>query len=313
MKCFATRALTLAVSFIGCTSVLAQTQAGSRNDEGYIGYTLEQNGDPEAAVYQTSNTDTSGGIELPEEPDVYLNASVSVQEISIEVENITAKVNLDAQVLKLLHFTAGVDASIDRVKLSIQNVSAKVELEARLGNLLQMVNDVLDSIDLNPIVATLGNTVGGVINDTVGVITDPVDESGLSKRSLEYHLAYNILFSVNNYSGHNHRNRVLAQNGTMYDVYLNDRGDEISRSVAGYYSRDMTFTGHNKTISIDGEPMEFEMQYVYQPYMGLDIVSLIYMDAKNGRITRTKVVAGMEGGGSTTFKGDAGFDIKSNS
>lgn len=306
MKPFTTRAFALAITFCGLTSVLAQTQAGSRNDEGYIGYTLEQNGDPEAAVYQTSETDTSGGIELPEDPDVYLNASVSVDEISIEVENITAKVNLDAQVLKLLHFTAGVDASIDRVKLKIQNVSAKVELEARLGNLLQMVNDVLDSIDLNPIVATLGSTVKGVINDTVGVITDPVDEdTGLRKRSLEYHLAYNILYSVNNYGGHNHRNRVLAQNGTMYDIYLSDRGDELSRSAVGYYSRDMTFTGHNKTISIDGEPMEFEMQYVYQPYMGLDVVSLVYMDAKNGRITRTKVVAGLEGGGTTTFKGDS--------
>lgn len=113
-------------------------QHGSRQDEGYIGYHLEQRGDPESAVYETADTNTDVDSILPEEPDVYLNASVSVGEIDIEVDNITAKVNLQADVLNLLHFTAGVDASIDRVKLTIQNVSAKVLLEARLENVVQM-------------------------------------------------------------------------------------------------------------------------------------------------------------------------------
>lgn len=113
-------------------------QHGSRQDDGYIGYHLEQRGDPESAVYETANTNADADSVLPSDPDVYLNASVSVGEIDIEVDNITAKVNLQADVLNLLHFSAGVDASIDRVKLQIQNVSARVELEARLENLVQM-------------------------------------------------------------------------------------------------------------------------------------------------------------------------------
>lgn len=113
-------------------------QHGSRQDDGYIGYHLEQRGDPESTVYETASTDTDGGVTLPVDPDVYLNASVSVGEIDIEVDNITAKVNLQADVLNLLHFSAGVDASIDRVKLTIQNVSAKVLLEARLENVVAM-------------------------------------------------------------------------------------------------------------------------------------------------------------------------------
>lgn len=113
-------------------------QHGSRQDDGYIGYHLEQRGDPESAVYETAETNTDVDSILPSDPDVYLNASVSVGEIDIEVDNITAKVNLQADVLNLLHFTAGVDASIDRVKLTIQNVSAKVLLEARLENVVQM-------------------------------------------------------------------------------------------------------------------------------------------------------------------------------
>lgn len=62
---------------------------------------------------------------------MFLNATLFVGEISLDVENITAKVNLEAQVLNLLYFNAGVDASIDRVTLLIQNISAHVILEAR--------------------------------------------------------------------------------------------------------------------------------------------------------------------------------------
>jgi len=64
---------------------------------------------------------------------------VHVGEIHIEVQNLTAKINLDAQVLQLLSFNAGVDLSIDRVNLLIQNVTAKVLLEARLANLVLMI------------------------------------------------------------------------------------------------------------------------------------------------------------------------------
>lgn len=111
---------------------------GSRQADGYIGYRLDQRGDPESAVYETADTNSDIDTVLPSEPDVYLNASVYVGEIDIEVDNITAQVNLQADVLKLLHFTAGVDASIDRVKLTIQNISAKVLLEARLENVVTM-------------------------------------------------------------------------------------------------------------------------------------------------------------------------------
>lgn len=283
------------------TVVLAQDDP---KGDGYFGYTLERRGDNESAVYETESTST--GIDtLNPIPDVYLNASVSVGEISIEVKNITAKVNLDAKVLNLLHFQAGVDASIDRVKLGIYNVSAKIELEARLENVVKMVDDVLTSIDLNPIIATLGDTVGDIVNKTTDVITSPVetDASSVAKRDLTYRIENNILYSVNDFSGRTHTNRVLAQNGSLFDVYLNNNGDETGRRVVGYYSRDMTFSGHNKTISIDGQVKEFEMQYVYAPYPGLEAFSNIYMDT-TGKVVRTKIVAEAEGGGTATISND---------
>ncbi|KAK1987764.1 hypothetical protein LZ30DRAFT_579505 [Colletotrichum cereale] len=293
-------------------STLALAQDEPKGD-GYFGYDLKRRGDKESAVYETANTKT--GIDtLNPIPDVYLNASVSVGEISIEVQNITAKVNLDAKVLNLLHFQAGVDARIDRVKLGIYNVSAKVELEARLENVVKMVDDVLTSIDLNPIIATLGDTVGDVINKTVGVVADPVaDAAGtggggggsVAKRDLAYRLENNILYSVNDFSGRTHTNRVLAQNGSLYDVYLDNSGTESGRRVVGYYSRDMIFTGHNKTVAVDGRVREFELQYLYAPYPGLEAFSNIYVDT-TGRVVRTKIAAEAEGGGTATVSNDDG-------
>ncbi len=144
--------------------------------DGYIGYNLDRRGD-ESAGYETSRTSTGIRV-LSEEPDIYLNASVGVDAIIIEVDNITAKVNLDAQVLNLLHFSAGIDASIDRVRLSIINVSAQVELEARLENVVEMISDVLHSIDLNPIIATLGKDVNKIVNNLTGTLGRPVDSKG---------------------------------------------------------------------------------------------------------------------------------------
>jgi len=285
-------------------------------NDGYEGYTLDRRGDAGSTTYETSQTYTSGGIRvLQQEPDVYLNASVGVEEIIIEVDNITAKVNLDAQVLNLLHFTAGVDASIDRVKLSIINVSAEVELEARLENVVMMISDVLHSIDLNPIIATLGKDINHIVNNLTGTLGQTVDKNGNpvkqgtqpTKRdagsALDYNIAHNVLYSINDYTGHTHTNRILAQNGSIIDVFINNQGHETGYNVVGLYSRFMTFNGHNKTIAVDGQAKLYELQYTYDPYPGLEIVSNIYMDT-TGTVVRTKVIAEGSGGGSSTVSDD---------
>ena len=290
-------------------------------DEGYIGYRLEHRGDPESAVYETEST--SSGVVLPQEPDVFLNASVSVGLLDIQVDNLTAKINVDAQVLNLLRLNAGVDASIDRVKLTIENVSAKVELEARLGNVVAMVDDVLSSIDLNPILATLGQEVGEIVNSTLGggstsssasaSASASTSTSTNTKRSEPHHqphsdtynLAHNILYSVNDYTGHTHTNRILAQNGDIYDQFLDNDGAETgARQVVGYYARDMTFNGHNKTIELDGEVKELELQYVYAPFAGLEVTSWVWVGV-GGEVLRTRVIAEAFGGGGSTIAADS--------
>lgn len=288
---------------LGAMAVASLATSVAAKSDGYYGYHLSRRGDDESAIYETEGT-TSGTRPLGEDPDVYLNASVSVGEISVEVQNLTAKINIDAKVLNLLSFNAGVDASVDRVKLGIYNVTAKVELEARLGNVLTMVGDVLESIDLNPIIATLGDGLSDIVDELPGGGDEgnTTDETeAVRKRDLTFRLENNILYSVNNFSGSTHRNRILAQNGSLFDVFLNNQGVERRRREVGFYTRDMTFTGHNKTIDDeDGQVKEFELQYIYEPFRGLTAYSNIYVSPE-GNVLRTKVVAGAEGGGTATI------------
>lgn len=293
--------------------------AAKAKGDGYYGYRLNRRGDDESAIYETENTN-SGVAPLNEEPDVYLNANVSVGEISVEVQNITAKINLDAKVLNLLNFNAGVDLGIDRVKLGIYNVTAKVELEARLGNILRMVDDVLESIDLNPIIATLGDGVKDIVGDVGDVIgggsgggsgsggsDSGEDAETVEKRDLTIRLENNILYSMNDFSGSAHTNRVLTQDGFLYNIYLDNQGREKNRKEVGYYSKDMKFTGHNRTITVDGG-VEYELQYTYSPYHGLSAYCNIYTDPA-GKVLRTKIVAEAEGGGAATIANEEEADL----
>jgi len=278
--------------------------------DGYTGYKLNvrDDGDPSAVLYETENTSSSNISALSPVPDVLLNASVHVGEIFVGVDNLTAKINLDAQVLQLLQFNAGVDVSIDKVQLTIQNVTAKVYLEARLGNLVTMVSDVLDSIDLNPVIAELGNGLGSIINDTAGLVGDVA--GGLTgsnqtahskKRSIDVHqwdLRNNILYSVSsNFEGNAHKQRILAQNGDIVEQMLNNYGSISSSKVVGNYRSDMRFNGFNETVIFRGEEV-WEEEYVYEPFMGLYSISGVFKRKSNGEVVGTQLLAEARGGGS---------------
>lgn len=213
------------------------------------------------------------------------------------VENITAKVNIDAKVLDLLVFNAGVTASIDRVSLLIQDVRAEVLLEARLANILLMVSNVLDSLDLNPVLATLGQTLTGVVDTVGGVLSDTTEN--LSKRS--YTLTHNVLYSVNNYAGDTHTNRILAQNGSIVDQSIDNDGDVYAEVIVGSYIQDMTFNGYNRSLTGNSQA-DRELEYVYTPFPGLEIVAAIF--TKDEKVVGTKVLSEASGGGSSTVAAD---------
>jgi hypothetical protein len=85
------------------------------------------------------------------EPDVLLDVpELRVDEISLEVEDLRARVALQADVLQLLKLHVGVEAELGRVQLTIKGVEAQALLKVRLDNVARIIDRVLTTIDNNP-------------------------------------------------------------------------------------------------------------------------------------------------------------------
>ena len=85
------------------------------------------------------------------DPDVLLDVpEVRVDEISLEVEDLRARVALQADVLSLLKLHVGVEAELGRVQLTIKGVEAQALLKVRLDNVARIIDRVLTTIDNNP-------------------------------------------------------------------------------------------------------------------------------------------------------------------
>lgn len=288
------------------------TAQSSSSEDLYIGYTRSTEGDQNSVVYDTAGTPYNGSTTVPD-PDVFLNASVHVGEIDLTVTNLTAKIDLAAQVLSLLNFNAGVDVSIAEVELLIQNVNAHVLLEARLGNLVNMIDDVMNSLDLNPVLATLGNAITNITNATgsalggaLGGLTGGSNGSSVATRSLNYNILHNILYSVNNYQGDTHTNRILAQNGDLIDESLDNDGRPTGHKIVGNYATAMTFNGYTKEVetTINGQEATKESEYKYTPLPGVITISMIYQNA-DGKVVGTRILSEGAAGGSSTVGDEA--------
>ena len=162
-----------------------------------------------------------------------------------------------------------------------------------------MINDTLSSIDLNPIIATLGSDVGQIVNTTTGALGSTLGSAtgSLGKRS--YDLTHNIVYSINNYQGDTHTNRVLSQNGDLVDEYLDNDGNAHGSKVVGSYKTDMSFNGYETTVERNGEEVT-EREYTYSPYHGINVISAIYTDAE-GAVVGAQVLAESSAGGSSTI------------
>lgn len=318
--------LTSSVNAQTTTEASATSSSASSSDpdsSGYVGYNLTLQGDQDSVIFATENTRASETNRTYPEPDVFLNASVSVEEINIEVDELSAKINLDLQVLQLLQFNAGVDLSVDKVQLLIQNVSAKVLLEARLENLVAMVDDVLGSLDLNPIIATLGQGVSGIVNETadaVGGILDGGDSSSSSsaasssssspsttKRSPN--LPTNILYSISDFTGSAHTNFIFSQSGQILAQDLDNQGKISGSRVTGSYAKDMTFTGHEGVVEFEGESV-FGRRYRYDPILGVEAVVEVFFEGGEGgegKVVGTRILSELEAGGFATVFSDEGL------
>ena len=112
-------------------------------------------------------------------PDVVLDIpNLSVEQLTVEVNNLRVNLALDARLANLLQLTAGANAQIDNVRIELRGVRAQATLLVRLDNVRAIIERTLQTLDNNPqivsqLLSTVDNTVntvGGVANNTVSTV-----------------------------------------------------------------------------------------------------------------------------------------------
>ena len=217
------RIVAAGVALAAVVAVPAQAQNRDR---------VQTSGQSPAVAYLSS-------VPADQQPDVVLDVpNLSVDEITLKVDNLQVHVALDAQLASLLKLTAGADASIDQVDLTIKGVKAQAALIVRLDNVRAIIERTLQTLDNNPqiieqLTGTVDNAVGvvgSVANNTVstvGNLTQSVLRSGavldLARSGLS------VVSSTVNAAGETVR-RVRANDGVLYEV-VTDTAGTILRST----------------------------------------------------------------------------------
>jgi hypothetical protein len=114
------------------------------------------------------------------DPDVLLSVPhLGVDEITFELRDLRAHVNLDAQVLDLVKLNVGADVSLGEVNLRIAGVRAQAMLKVRLDNVVTIVDDVVRLLDNHPeIVTSLTSGLGDALREVGTGVGSGVHEIG---------------------------------------------------------------------------------------------------------------------------------------
>jgi hypothetical protein len=223
------------------------------------------------------------------DPDVLLDVpNLSVEEITLEVENLRARVSLDARLANLLQLTAGADAGIDKVKLTIKGVRAELLLKVRLDNVAAIIDRTLTTIDRNPqilerllqSVDTTVGTVGGVANTALqpgGVVDRTVGTVGQTLNSVTQ--PGGLLSSTVNTLGQTLQ-RTVDRSGNILERTLDTAGTVVNQRTVGNVS---TLTTLRETTGAGG-------QILRQVRDTSGAVIELTLDAA-GKVTNSRVVS----------------------
>lgn len=231
-----------------------------------LSFALAQNGTSPTSVQATTTSSGSDSLQTP--PDVKLNVpTLSVGRIELDVDQLSADINLNANIASLVSINAGVQVSIQEVNLTIADVEAQLDLVVRLGHLVDIVNRVFESLDLNPLlISTIGNATN-LLGEVVGAVDG-------------------LLGSV-------------TQGGTTLSFLIDNLGNIVQEvggvsTIVGNYANNMTATG---AVSQLGNGL-VQKTYSYGPLNAL--VNIVFNSA--GQIvqaTVNKTGSGSSGSSST--------------
>jgi hypothetical protein len=144
-------------------------QASAKSKEYRLARNLLDDGGTVAEREYEDHVHAEGEVHS-DEPDVLLDAPVvKVDEINLEVEELRARVSLQAEVLQLLRLNVGADVFIGQVALEIKGVEAQALLKVRLENVTRILDRALTTIDRNPeILKPIAESVGSTVEDVGG-------------------------------------------------------------------------------------------------------------------------------------------------
>lgn len=203
-------------------------------------------------------------------PDVYLQVpELHVGRIELDVDDLSAEINLAAQVASLVEINAGIQIGVTKVNITISDVDAQLELIVRLGNLVEIVNRTLETLNLNPLLINVINEV----TDLVGAVVGEVD---------------GLLGSIVN--GDSQINFIIDNLGNIVQEVGGATGNLLS-SIVGNYQQNMTYTGAQEIL--DGGLIQ--KTYSYAPLNAL--VNIVFNSV--GQVVQAVVVK-RNGGGSPT-------------
>ncbi|KAF2422603.1 hypothetical protein EJ08DRAFT_575308, partial [Tothia fuscella] len=202
-------------------------------------------------------------------PDVHLKVpNLSVKRIELDVDNLKADINLNANVAGLVSINAGVAVGIKKVNLTIADVEAKAELIVRLGNLVEIVNRVFSSLDLNPLLISAIDTVTDLVDTVVGAVDG-------------------LLGSIT--QGGTQLSFIIDNLGNIVQHILGPGGGTPQASIVGNYLQNMTYTG----ISQQMQNGLVKKTYQYSPLNAL--VDIVFN--QNGQVVQATVANKKPGGG----------------
>jgi hypothetical protein len=228
--------------------------------------TLAQSTTPFSNSSSTGASVTSAAASTSTAPDVYLNVpTLSVGRIELDVDDLRADINLNAQVASLVTLNAGVALSIQQVNLTIVDVDAELELIVRLGHLVDIVSRVFQSLDLNPLLISTLNNVTSLLEPIVGAVDG-------------------LLGSI-------------TQGGTTLSFLIDNLGNIVQEvggvsTIVGNYLTNMTDTGVSQSLS-GGLT---EKTFSYTPLNAL--VDIVFNAA--GQVVQASVQKSSGGSTSTT-------------
>jgi hypothetical protein len=130
-----------------------------------------------------------------DEPDVVLDVpTLHVDEIDLQLDDLKARVALEAHVLDLLRLDVGVAAELRGVSLQIKAVEAQALLKVHLDNLTQIVDRVkTPSIATPQILDQLTERIGATLDDIAQGVGPAVEELGTDAHAPDATASHNAL------------------------------------------------------------------------------------------------------------------------